>query len=168
MLPFSPDVKMMAEFFFLFQFPRLFWKNILWSKSWFLKTEQKKWNCLHCTSPTLQNYDLFIFLSFTFWPGYGSANLCRSGSEPGKNIRISADPDPKPCLYVGTFVSGAEPCLYDPSAVLSKFPYTNLYEERAILLGRLVQGRICWLLAYPCHWGFFDLEFGLLLDTFHK
>jgi len=30
---------------------------------------------------------------------------------------------------------GAEPSLYDPSAVLSKFPYTHLYEERAILLG---------------------------------
>jgi len=33
-------------------------------------------------------------------------------------------------------ILGAEPCLYDPSAVLSQFPYSHLYEERAILLGR--------------------------------
>ena len=57
-----------------------------------LKSEQKKWNCLHCTSPTLQNNDLFIHF-LTFWPG--------SGSGQGKNMRIRADPDsdpnPKPC-----------------------------------------------------------------------
>ena len=58
----------------------------------FLKSEQKKWNCLHCTSPTLQN--LFIpFLSFLariqiriFFCGSGSANSCGPG--PGKNMRI--------------------------------------------------------------------------------
>ena len=50
-----------------------------------LKSEQKKWNCLHCTSPTLQNNDLFIHF-LTLFPGSGSANLCGSGQ--GKNIRI--------------------------------------------------------------------------------
>ena len=48
-----------------------------------LKSEQKKWNCLHCTSPTLQNNDLFIHF-LTFLPGSGS----RSGSGQGKNMRI--------------------------------------------------------------------------------
>ena len=52
-----------------------------------LKSEQKKWNCLHCTSPTLQNNDLFIHF-LTFLPGSGSANLCGSGSGQGKNMRI--------------------------------------------------------------------------------
>ena len=42
-----------------------------------LKSEQKKWNCLHCTSPTLQNNDLFIYF-LTFLPGSGQ----------GKNMRI--------------------------------------------------------------------------------
>ena len=50
-----------------------------------LKSEQKKWNCLHCTSPTLQNNDLFIHF-LTFLPGSRSANLCGSGQ--GKNMRI--------------------------------------------------------------------------------
>ena len=61
-----------------------------------LKSEQKKWNCLHYTSPTLQNNDLFIHF-LTFLPGSGSANLCGSGSGQAKNMRIRADPDPKPC-----------------------------------------------------------------------
>ena len=56
-----------------------------------LKSEQKKWNCLHCTSPTLQNNDLFIHF-LTFLPGSGSgsgsANLCGSGSGQAKNMRI--------------------------------------------------------------------------------
>ena len=43
------------------------------------ESEQKKWNCLHCTSPTLQNNDLFIHF-LTFLPG--------SGSGQGKNMRI--------------------------------------------------------------------------------
>ena len=50
-----------------------------------LKSELKKWNCLHCTSPTLQNNDLFIHF-LTFLPGSGPANLCGSGQ--GKNMRI--------------------------------------------------------------------------------
>ena len=56
-----------------------------------LKSEQKKWNCLHCTSPTLQNNDLFIHF-LTFLPG--------SGSGLGKNRRIRADPDPKPWYLI--------------------------------------------------------------------
>ena len=52
-----------------------------------LKSEQKKWNCLHCTSPTLQNNDLFIHF-LTFLPGSGSTNLRGSGSGQGKNMRI--------------------------------------------------------------------------------
>ena len=47
--------------------------------NWCLKSEQKKWNCLHCTSPTLQNNDLFIHF-LTFLPG--------SGSGQAKNMRI--------------------------------------------------------------------------------
>ena len=86
MLPFSPDVKMIPAYIF-FQFPRLFWKNILWSYSWFLKSEQKEWNCLHCTSQTLQNFDLFIsFLSF-------SARI-RGRIRIFLRIRLP-DPDPK-------------------------------------------------------------------------
>ena len=37
-------------------------------------------------------------------------------------------------LYV-LYCLGQDPCLYDPSAVLAKFPFTHLYEERAVLLG---------------------------------
>ena len=62
-----------------------------------LKSEQKKWNCLHCTSPTLQNNDLFIHF-LIFLPG--------SGSGQGKNMRIRADPDPKPwfsCKWANTW-----------------------------------------------------------------
>ena len=69
-----------------------------------LKSEQKKWNCLHYTSPTLQNNDLFIHF-LTFLPGSGSANLCGSGSGQGENMRIRADPDPKPCLKPDIFSS---------------------------------------------------------------
>ena len=55
--------------------------------------EQKKWNCLHYTSPTLQNYDLFIpFLSFLARQKKADPD---PGSGPGKNMRIRADPDPK-------------------------------------------------------------------------
>ena len=51
--------------FIFFQFPRLFWNNILW-------------NCLHCTSPTLQNYDLLGI----FWPDLDRAKTRgSSGSE---------------------------------------------------------------------------------------
>ena len=39
-----------------------------------LKSEQKKWNCLHCTSPTLQNNDLFIHF-LTCGSGSGSETL---------------------------------------------------------------------------------------------
>ena len=53
-----------------FHFPRLFWKNIRRSLSWFLKSEKKKWNCLQFKSPTLQNYDLLGI----FWPGFGSGS----------------------------------------------------------------------------------------------
>ena len=38
---------------------------------------------------------IYSFLSLPFWPGSGSAFFCGSGQ--GKNIRIRADPDPKPC-----------------------------------------------------------------------
>ena len=54
-----------------------------------LKSEQK-WNCLHCTSPTLQNYDLFIPF-FTF--------LARNRKFMRIRIRTGqkhADLDPKP------------------------------------------------------------------------
>ena len=44
-----------------------------------LHAEQKKWNCLHCTSPTLQNDDLFI--PFLFGPDPVPHSFCRSGSE---------------------------------------------------------------------------------------
>ena len=56
----------------------------------FLKSEQKKWNCLHCTS-TQQNYDLFIpFLTFLarFW--IRIFLRIRTGQK-------HTDPDPKHC-----------------------------------------------------------------------
>ena len=93
-----------------------------------LTSEQKKWNCLHCTSPTPQNNDLFIHF-LTFLPGSGSANLCGSESGQGKNMRIRADPDPdpKPWLevkeYNWKYANLCQPCSdmparrADPTAV---------------------------------------------------
>ena len=40
------------------------------------------------------------FLSLPFWPGSGSANLCGSGSDQGKNMRIRADPHPDPKPWI--------------------------------------------------------------------
>jgi len=62
----------------------------------FLKSEQKKWNCLHCTSPTLQN--LFIpFLSFL--ARIRIRIFLRIWIRKFMRIRTGqkhADPDPKP------------------------------------------------------------------------
>ena len=85
MLPFSPDVKMIPAYFFLVS--RAFLKEypvilILIPEVW----EEMKLFALHCTSRTLQNYDLFTsFLSFLAririrtWQKL--ADLCVSGSE---------------------------------------------------------------------------------------
>ena len=79
----DPDPEKMIFFLVFFTFQMILNNGCL-------KSEQKKWNCLHCTSPTLQDNDLFIhFLTFLPGSGYGQ----------GKNMRIRADPDPdpKPC-----------------------------------------------------------------------
>ena len=103
-----------------------------------LKSEQKKWNCLHCTSPTLQNNDLFIhFLNFL--PGSGSANLCESGSGSGqgKNMRIRADPDPdpKPCFkvpiiydHVGIMKLNIKKCSYRSFESLTSLSFKKLWQ----------------------------------------
>ena len=59
-----------------------------------LKSEQKKWNCLHCTSPTLQNNDLFIpFLSFfaRIRTGQKHADPCGYGSETLVGTKLRKD-----------------------------------------------------------------------------
>ena len=61
-----------------------------------LKSEQKKWNCLHCTSPTLQNNE-YSFISYLFVRiRIRKFMRIRIRIRAGQKHADPADPDPKP------------------------------------------------------------------------